>query len=76
MTAQMIHLSDEIDFRRIEMHTMHESLARERMRSAQRHARQERLARELAATRRWHRVALRARAAENRHARRVSELTH
>ncbi len=56
------------------MYTMYEALAHDRMRDEQRRSREARLARELAAQRRWHRVSLRARAAEARHARRVSEL--
>ncbi len=50
------------------MYTMHEALARERMRAIKRDAQQLRVARELAAARRWHRVELRASAAR-RHAR-------
>jgi hypothetical protein len=55
----------------IKMHSMHEALARDRMREHERRSRQARLARELAAERRWHRVSLHARAAEARHARRA-----
>ncbi|HZC52690.1 MAG TPA: hypothetical protein VE441_09355 [Mycobacterium sp.] len=51
---------------------MHEALARDRMREQEHRSRQARLARELAAERRWHRVSLHARAAQARHARRVS----
>ena len=53
------------------MLSMHEALARDRMREHERRSRQSRLARELAAERRWHRVSLHARAAEARHARRA-----
>lgn len=60
--------------RSIKMYAMYEALARERMREEQRRSRQARLARELAAQRRWHRVSLRARAAEQRHARCLDEL--
>ena len=56
------------------MYTMNEALARDRMRDEQRRSREAKLAKELAAQRRWHRVSLRARAAEDRHARRVGEL--
>jgi hypothetical protein len=62
------------DFRSPKMYTMYEALARDRMRDEERRSREARLARELAAQRRWHRVSLRARDAEARHARRVSEL--
>jgi len=54
------------------MYSMHEALARDRMREHEQRSRQARLARELAAERRWHRVSLHARAAQARHARRVS----
>ena len=56
------------------MYTMHEALARDRMRDQERRSREARLARELAAERRWHRVSLHARAAQARHARRVSRV--
>ncbi|MBE7187975.1 hypothetical protein [Jatrophihabitans endophyticus] len=49
----------------------HEYLVRERTTEAQRHAREARVARELSARRRWHRVAQYAQAAETRHARRL-----
>jgi hypothetical protein len=54
------------------MYTMHEALARERMRASHRDAHQLRVARELAAARRWHRLELRASAAR-RHARAVGQ---
>ncbi len=54
------------------MYSMHEALARDRMREHEQRSRQGRLARELAAERRWHRLSLHARAAQARHARRVS----
>jgi hypothetical protein len=54
------------------MYSMHEALARDRMREHEQRSRQARVARELAAERRWHRVSLHARAAQARHARRVS----
>jgi hypothetical protein len=57
--------------RSIKMYSMHEALARDRMREHESRSRQARLARELAAARRWHRVSLHARAAEARHAGRV-----
>jgi hypothetical protein len=53
------------------MLSMHEALARDRMREHQRRSRHARLASELAAERRWHRVSLHARAAEARHAHRA-----
>ena len=56
------------------MHSMYEALARDRMREQELRSRESRLGRELAAQRRWHRVAVRARAAELRHARRAREL--
>jgi hypothetical protein len=58
--------------RSTKMYSMHEALARDRMREQELRSRQARLARELAAERRWHRVSLHARAAQARHARRVS----
>jgi hypothetical protein len=58
--------------RSTKMYSMHEALARDRMREHEQRSRQSRLARELAAERRWHRVSLHARAAEARHARRAS----
>jgi hypothetical protein len=57
--------------RSIKMYSMHETLARDRMREHESRARQVRVARELAAQRRWHRVSLHARAAEARHANRA-----
>jgi hypothetical protein len=57
--------------RSIKMYSMHEALARDRMREHESRSRQARLARELAAARRWHRVSLHARAAEARHANRA-----
>ena len=69
-TNEMTH----INVRSIEMYTMHEALARDRMRDEQRRSREARLAKEVAAHRRWHRVSVRAHAAEKRHARRVQEL--
>jgi hypothetical protein len=72
----MIHTSTTT--RSIEMYSMHEALARERMPASHRDADQLRVARELAAARRWHRVEMRAsaagrraRAAGRRHARRA-----
>ena len=53
------------------MLSMHEALARDRMRENLWRSRRARLAGELAAERRWHRVSLHARAAEVRHARRA-----
>jgi hypothetical protein len=64
-----------INFRHLgssKMYSMHEALARDRMREREKRSRQARLARELAAERRWHRVSLHARAAQARHARRLS----
>ena len=60
------------DLRSTRMYSMHEALARDRMREQEQRSRDGRLARELAAERRWHRVSLHARAAAERHARRVS----
>jgi hypothetical protein len=60
--------------RSIDMYTMHEALARDRMRDQQQRSHDAQLARELAAQRRWHRVSLRASAAHKRHARRVEQL--
>ena len=55
------------------MYSMHEALARDRMREAEHRSAEARLIRTLSAHRRWHRAALRARAAEQRLAREVSE---
>ena len=55
----------------IKMYSMHEALARDRMREQERRSREARLARELAAERRWHRVSVHARAASARHAQRA-----
>ncbi|WP_375476755.1 hypothetical protein [uncultured Jatrophihabitans sp.] len=57
------------------MYTMYEALARERMLEEHRRAHEAHLASSLAARRRWHRVSLRARAAEARHARRLEVLS-
>jgi hypothetical protein len=53
------------------MHSMHEALARDRMREQERRSREARVARALAAERRWHRVSVHARAAESRYAQRA-----
>lgn len=53
------------------MQSMHEALARDRMRELESQARSRRLARGLAAERRWHRMSRYASAA---HARRASRL--
>ena len=55
------------------MYSMHEALARDRMREAEHRSAEARLVRTLSAHRRWHRAALRARATEERLARQVSE---
>jgi hypothetical protein len=57
--------------RSIKMFSMHEALARDRMREQEQRSREARLARELAAERRWHRVSVHAREAQARHARRA-----
>ena len=57
------------------MYTMHEALARERMREMERRAKSAQLARGLAAERRWHRVSRYASAAHARRATRLRELT-
>lgn len=59
------------NFRSIEMYTMHEALARERMRDRERQARRARLSAELAAAHRWAAMARRASAVAERHARRA-----
>ena len=66
--------TDFIHSRSSTMHSMYEALARDRMREHEQRSREARLARELAAERRWHRVSVRARAAQARHARRVSQV--
>jgi hypothetical protein len=53
------------------MFTMHEALARERMREREQQSRSRQLASELAAARRWHYLERRARAAHQRHASRA-----
>jgi hypothetical protein len=58
--------------RSTKMYSMHEALARDRMREKEARSRRAHLARELAAERRWHRVSLHARAAQARHSRRAS----
>jgi hypothetical protein len=75
MITNTILTSSTTFTRSIEMYTMHEALARERIRAIERDTQQLRVARELASARRWHRVevrahaaARRARAAERRHA--------
>jgi hypothetical protein len=55
------------------MYSMHEALARDRMREAEQRSAEARLMRTLSAHRRWHRVAVRARAAEERLARRATD---
>jgi hypothetical protein len=60
------NLTTSLTTRSIEMYTMHEALARERMRAIERDAQQLRVARELASARRWHRVEVRAHAAGRR----------
>jgi hypothetical protein len=54
------------------MYSMHEALARERMRERVQRSREARLGQAVAARRHWQRVTQRARAAEVRHARLVS----
>ena len=69
-----INITIDHKIRSIAMYTMHEALARDRMRDQQQRSHDAQLARELAAQRRWHRVSLRARAAHARHTRRVEQL--
>jgi hypothetical protein len=57
--------------RSTKMYTLYEALARDRMRATDELARQRRIARELAAARRWHRLEQRARSARHRHAMRA-----
>jgi hypothetical protein len=52
-----------------------EALTRERLREVRRETERAQLASELAAIRRWHRISLRARAAQERHERRLDELS-
>ncbi|MEO9140379.1 MAG: hypothetical protein ABI345_15100 [Jatrophihabitans sp.] len=56
------------------MNTMHEALARNRARELHQRSCEARLAREVAAQRRWHRVSRYARAAEKRHETRLSQV--
>ena len=69
-----VHRTKHFD-RSIEMYSMNEALARDRMRDHHRRSRQAAVLRELAAQRRWHRVSVRARAAEAQHAQRLHELS-
>lgn len=71
-TPAMPNLFDVYHPRSDTMYSMHEALARDRMREKEQRSRHARVARELAAERRWHRVSVHARAAQARHARRVS----
>ncbi|GAB2487383.1 hypothetical protein [Jatrophihabitans fulvus] len=66
------HLDRHTIVRSTEMTTMHEALARERMREHLRRSAAHAQARELAAQRRWHRVSAYARRVERRHASRLS----
>lgn len=70
--AGRLDLFDSSANRSNTMYSLHEALARDRMREHEQRSRDARVARELAAERRWHRVSLHARAAEARHARRAS----
>jgi hypothetical protein len=73
LTGRLID-STHIQHRSIKMYSMNEALARDRMREQEQRSREARLARSLAAQRRWHRVSLRARAAERRHAFRATQV--
>jgi hypothetical protein len=53
------------------MYTLYEALARDRMRADEPESAQRRVARHMAAARRWHRVETRARDAHRRYARRA-----
>jgi hypothetical protein len=55
-------------------YTIQEALAREHSREYLRNAEHARLSRELVAIRRWHRLVIRAREAELRHAQRADQL--
>jgi len=64
-----------IDFKgSLPMYSMHEALARDRMREAEQRSAEARLVRTLSAHRRWHRVAQRAQATEQRLAQRADQL--
>jgi hypothetical protein len=65
--------SHSTSHRSTQMYSMHEALARDRMRESEQRSHEARLVRSLAAQRRWHRVSLRARSVADRHALRVSE---
>jgi hypothetical protein len=56
------------------MFTMHEALARDRMRERERQSRHNQLVTELAAANRWHYLEQRARVAHQRHASRARQL--
>ncbi len=56
------------------MNSLNEELARDRILRAEARARDASLAREIAATRRWHRISAYARAAERRHEARVAQV--
>jgi phage gp16-like protein len=57
------------------MYAMHEVLAREHMRQSEAQARQRQLAAELSAANRWQYLERRARAAHQRHSRRLARVT-
>jgi hypothetical protein len=55
------------------MFSMHEALARERMREEHERSQRSQVSGELASARRWHRLELRAHAARRRHAQRADQ---
>jgi hypothetical protein len=75
MSATATTNRDDHTIRSIAMHTMHEALARDRMRELEARSRSSQLARSLAAERRWHRVSRYASAAHARRASRLRQLT-
>jgi hypothetical protein len=73
MTANYVTKLRMNEPRSTEMNSLHEALARERMREMREDAQRSRVGRELAAARRWRRRELRARAAHQRHALRAEQ---
>ena len=69
-----VHLHIHVPSRSSAMYSLHEALARDRMRESEQRSAEARLMRSLSASRRWHRVAVRAGAASERHAVRASQV--
>ena len=72
LTAAALRDRGLLTSRSTEMYAMHEALARDRMREREHQARNASLSAELAAARRWHYLAERARVAASRHTKRAT----